>query len=195
MYIIKMTDTEECPSKIYEDNERSLIEWTNLKEDGSWCENAFNDYCKGCYYCCCGKCGDGCICSSLEKLEELKKKDEEVSAMIKEMKEQKEQAGGEPSKKRIIKKKTEEECLDESEAEHAELCYKKAMGNYLRPYLSCKAVYKLYVTNNKEPIYQDLLDEIYIRSGYISKNPYIFRLLSVYQPDNGYKNGLRKVLI
>lgn len=108
-----MSDNEECPSKIYEDNERSLIEWTNMKEDGSWCENAFTNYCNGCYYCCCGKCGHRCICSSLKKLEELKKKDEEVSAMIKEMKEQKEKSeegliNGEPRKKRIIKKKPEE---------------------------------------------------------------------------------------
>lgn len=186
-----MTDNEECPSKSYYDDERSLIEWTNMKEDGSWCENAYTNYCNGCYYCCCGKCGDGCMCSRIAEAVILKKKDEEVSAMIKEMKEQKEKSeegliNGEPKKKRIIKKKPEEECLDEGEAEHASICWWNAMGDFTN--LPCYYVYRnIYTQLNCRKLSKsemDLLGEIYSRSGRISSNPFVFRLLPKFQPSD-----------
>jgi hypothetical protein len=68
-----------------------------------------------------------------------------------------------------------------NESEHAELCWKKAMGNYTD--LSCENVYRnVYVDSGSKRI--NILDEIYKRSGGISRNPFIFRLLADFQPSN-----------
>ena len=71
-----------------------------------------------------------------------------------------------------------------SDCDHAEICWRKAMGNYTDR--CCSDVYRNVFVNNNErelrPDEKQLLYEIYLRSGGRSRNPFIFRLLPQFQP-------------
>jgi hypothetical protein len=70
-------------------------------------------------------------------------------------------------------------CFDCEIAKCPEICWRNAMGNYTERL--CSDVYiNVYVNSNCRKLRPDeelLLNEIYLRSGNKSRNPYIFRLL------------------
>jgi hypothetical protein len=70
------------------------------------------------------------------------------------------------------------------EALHASICWDNAMGDFTN--LPCYYVYRnIYTQLGSRKLSKsemDLLGEIYSRSGRISSNPFVFRLLPKFQP-------------